>query len=251
MLSPVKIVCLPLRIVADRIVCSRELHGEGSVRFNVRLVNYVDADLIAHLKKIRIRRIMRSPYCIYVVLLADEHIALDLLRSHCVSVYRTCVVMVDTVQLDLPSVDQEDVTFDRYCAESGPLMNALTCCLVIDIVENRLLGVPLCHIEPLKDCLSSIILRPDRLCNLYAVALKSKCHLIVSIHLGLQPGSISVRSLFTGKINIPDAVSVLDPQQHIAEYAVVAEHVLTFKIRAVAPPAHYDHELVFTLVNEM
>ena len=106
----VNVAIFPCRIIADAVVAWRKLHNVSAVRLYVCFVYYEDAELIAHLEEIWIRRIVRSPHRIYVVLLAELHITLYLFRRHVIAIRRRCIMVVNTVEFDFPVVYEELVS---------------------------------------------------------------------------------------------------------------------------------------------
>ena len=115
---------------------------KGAVRLEIGLVDDVDAHLVADLKKIRIRRIVRHPHRIYVELLAEPDVALELFRAHYISVHRARVVMVDAVQLHPAAIHEKEIALYLDSPEADARLHAAARYLVIHVVEHRILGVP-------------------------------------------------------------------------------------------------------------
>ena len=110
--------------MADRVVGWRQLVRKCPVRLQIILIDDVDAELVRQLKKKRIRRIVRCPDRIDIEDLAEQNIPLYLVRRHGVAVCRARIVMIHAVELDLASVDKENVSPDLDRLESDPLSDA-------------------------------------------------------------------------------------------------------------------------------
>ena len=91
-----------------------------TVCLQVILIHYIDAQLIRQLKKKRIRRIVGCADRINIENLAQQNIPLYLIRRHGVAVRRAGIVMIYAVELDLASVDKENIVVTSIkSAEDG------------------------------------------------------------------------------------------------------------------------------------
>ena len=133
---------------------------------------------------------------------------------------------------------------NRYGFKSDLLLHAAALCLVVDIIENGLLRVPLCNFQVLESngdhalgCLCSLTARD-------AVPFDRECDIGGFECLGTEFEPISISCLLRLRFDLEDIAVVGDPEQDIAENAVVAEHILVFEIGPVAPAVHHYNKLI-------
>ena len=179
-----------------------------------------------------------------IEILADPDISLDLIRRHCVAVCTACVVMVYSVELDLSAVYKEQIPLYHNGFESDLLLHAAALCLVVDVIENGLFRVPLCHFQILKShrnytlgCLGSLAAGNSVSLNREGDIGGFQC-------FGTEFEAVGISGLLRLRVDLTDVAVVGDPEQYISENTVVAEHILVLKISSVAPAVHHDHELV-------
>ena len=243
----VHVVSFPLGIVADRIVGSAHLVRECSVRLQIVLIHDIESHFIGQLQKERIRRIVGSADHIDIEFFADPDVALDLVGSHRVAVGAAGVVMVYAVELDHSSIYKETVADDLHCLKSDLLFHTAALGLKVDVVERGLLCVPLDHVEVLKSDFgkSTCLFRGFGAAD--PVSLQGESDLCGCQCTGAKSDRILSSNLGGLRVDLTDIGRFADPQQHIAENAVVAEHVLVLQVSAVAPAVHDDHHFVAAL----
>ena len=125
-----------------------------AVCLQIILIHYIDAQLIRQLKKKRIRRIVGCADRINIENLAQQNIPLYLIRRHGVAVRRARVVMIHAVELDLASVDKENIAPDLDRLESDSLPDARCLRLIINVIEGRLFSIPFDDIKIIKQYLA-------------------------------------------------------------------------------------------------
>ena len=240
----VQVVGLPLGIVADGVVGGRKLVGKGAVGLQIVLVHDVDAQLVGQLQKERIGRIVGGADGIDIELLAEPHVPFDLFRRHGIAACRRGIMMVHALELDLPSVDQEDVAPDLHGPEADPLLYAGGGGLEIDGVEDRLLCVPLGHIQVFKSDLRQLSHGGGSLCQLQVLPFQGEGNGSIGQSLCPQGQAVGLSVFACPGIQIREIRLFGDPQKHIPEDAVVAEHVLVLQVGPVAPAVDHGHQLV-------
>ena len=141
--SAVNIMRLPLRVVAYAVVARREPVHISTVCFEIHFIYYIDTQFITDLQKIWVRWIVRSPDRIYVVLLAELHVALYLIRRQRIAVLSRSIMVIHSVEFNKITVHQELVAsyFDR--SESYALLHTAALDLVVHVVEFGCLIAPL------------------------------------------------------------------------------------------------------------
>ena len=246
----VEIARLPLGIVADGVVGRRDLMRPGAVRLQIVFVDDIDPVFVGQLQKQRVRRIVRGADRIDIELLAELHIPLDLVGGHRIAVRRAGIVVVDTFELDLSAVEQEHVAADLHGFKADALADAGRRGLIVNRIECRLLGAPLGNGEVFKAHRRALPCGRDCLRLVQAVPLQREGHIGIGECRGRQRQRIGLPHLFRDGIQILKIGRFGDAQQHIAENAVVAEHVLALEIGAGAPAVHDGHELVLPLVQQ-
>ncbi len=245
----VEVTGLPLGVVGDRVVRRRELVGKRAVGLEIVLVHDVDADLVRKLKEQGVGRIVGRADRVDVEFPAKQHIPLDFIRGHGVAVHRACVVVVHAVQLELFPVQQEDVAGNLHGFEADTLLHTGRRRLVVDVVQRRGLGVPLRDGEAFEGDGGFAVLRRDGFGCLNPAALDGERHVRIGVCLRRESQGIGVAGLFRSRVDVPYIRRLGDAQQHVTEYAVVAEHILPFEVRSRAPAAHHGQKLVFARVQ--
>ena len=246
-LNAVHVTGLPLRIVAYGIVGGRELHDDRSVGLQIIFIHNIYTHLVSHLQKERVRRIVRCPDRINIKFLAQSHIALDLIRRQGVSVSRTRVMVIYTLELDLMTVQIEYILMDLHRLKADSLLNAGCRCLKIYIIEDRIFGTPFSHIEVFKCDRSALPICPNSLASRDPVAFKRKCHVRIGQSLRGELQAVFARSFLRHRIKIPEIGRLGDSEQNISENTVVAEHILALQIGACAPAVYHCQKLILTL----
>ena len=248
-LGAVEVARLPARVVREAVLTRGELAHQGAVRLEVGLVDHIDAQLVAELEQVRVGRVVRRADGVDVVLLAEAHVALDLRRPHRVAGPRGRVVVVDAVQLDGAAVHEEAPPVHAGLAEARAQERALGARLDDEVVEAGRLRGPLEHVEAVEGHGRATAGRARRGGALKPVAAQRDAHLAVRREgdVDLKAVAHATRAFFSARphVNVPDAAGGHLAQQHVAEDAVVAEHVLAFEIGARAPAPHHGDELVY------
>ena len=147
----VQIALPPFWVVGDGVVGRRKLMGECAVGFQVVFVHDVQAVQIRQLQQKRVRGVVGSADGVNVKLFAQERVPLDFVRRHGIAVYGTAFVVVHSVELDFPAVEQKHVAFDFHGTESDLLFDAGGGRLIVNGVERGRFRVPLRHGEIFKD----------------------------------------------------------------------------------------------------
>ena len=93
------------------------------MRLQIILIHDINSMFIRQLQKQRIRRIMGGADGINIVLLAQQHILLDLLRRHGIAIFRTGIMVIDAMEFDLPSVDKKNISLDLHRSKTDPLLD--------------------------------------------------------------------------------------------------------------------------------
>ena len=246
----------PLRIVREPVVRGRKLAHKHPVGLDVHLVHYVDSHLCRELKQQRIRGIVRCPYGIDIELLADPEIPLDLFGCHAVAVPGVGIVVIDALELDLVAVEGVEIALHFYGLETDSLMDAAVGAFDVEVIEHGFFCAPALHLEILESdlglpfhgcCLQRLLQR----IAVMVCALDGEGHLHTVRDEGRNIRRIGLTHASGLEIDVPDVVCVGDSQKHIAEDAVVAEHVLTLQVCAVAPAAHHADQFVASLLHEI
>ena len=232
--------------MADRVVGRRQLMRKCTVCLQVILIHYIDAQLIRQLKKKRIRRIVGCADRINIENLAQQNIPLYLIRRHGVAVRRARVVMIHAVELDLASVDKENIAPDLDRLESDSLPDARCLRLIINVIEGRLFSIPFDDIKIIKCNDRHSVFRGNSPRQIDSVALDNKCDIRIRECLSCHFQRISIPVLICHSSDIPEICRFRYSEQNISEDTVVAEHVLTLKIRSGAPASYNCDELIFT-----
>ena len=123
---------------------------ECAVGLEIVFINYIDPQLIAHLQKVGIRRIVAGANCVYVVFFAKAHISGNLIQRHGVALRRTGIVMIDTFEFDQMIIDVKSRTIDPDIFEANAQLNTGRRGRNKQIIENRLLGIPLRDFKVIK-----------------------------------------------------------------------------------------------------
>ena len=212
--------------------------------FDVVFVHKVDAQLVRQLQQQRVGRVVGGAHRVDIELLADQQVALDVVGGQRVAVARVGVVVVDALELDLAAVEQKYVAADLHRAEAQFFLNAACGSFVIQIVQNRVLGIPFCNIQIGKHGAGGLVLGGYGGGARQPVTLQGKGDGGVGVGFGGQGQGVATVLFFGLGVNIPEVRRLLGAQQHIAENAVVAEHILIFQIGAVAPAMYHRQQLV-------
>ncbi len=223
--------------------------GHGTVRLKIRLIHHIDSQLIAHFQQVRIRRIVGCPYRVDIIFLTQFHITLDLLGSQRIAVLTAGVMVIHPMQLYFMVIQIENRVFDHNILKANPRFHTTACNLIIQVIQYRLLGIPLCHIQVLEHGLRYLIPGNNRSSLTDSVSFQSKGDFSVRIQLHAGRCPIAVPCLLRLKTDIPDIAVITDPQQYITEDPVVAEHILTFQIGSVTPSVHHCRQLIFSLMD--
>ena len=239
----------PCRVMRDGVVVAGclQLHDGRAVGLEVVLVDDVDAEFVGELEEQRIGRVVGRAHRVDVVLLAQEQVALDLVRGHRVSVRAGRVVVVDALELDSLPVDEEEVFPDLDGLKADALLDAGGLRLVVDVIEGRVFGVPFGDVEVLEsdDGHSSDSCRGLRFVE--AVPPDREGDVCVGVGVCRQGQGIPAPVFFSSRVDVPDVRGFGDAEQYIAEKPIVAEHVLVLEVRAVAPPVDDREQFVLTL----
>ena len=237
-------MAFPLGVVADGVVGRRELHGERTVRLQVIFVYNINAKLVRQFQQQWVRGIVRCAHGVDVEPLTDQHITLDIIGGHGVAVGRIGIVVVHAFKFDFAAIEQEHILLDFNRAEADFLFYAAGGGFIVNIVQCRDFGIPLGHIKPRKHSLRRAIPGRNGCCLLQAVAFDGKRHVNIRERLRGKGQRVAI-GLFLGfGINVPQVRWLLGAQQHIAEDAVIAEHILVFQIGPIAPAVYHNHQLV-------
>ena len=240
----VHIVAFPLGVVADGVIGRRELHGERTVRLQVIFVYNINAKLVRQFQQQWVRGIVRCAHGVDVEPLTDQHITLDIIGGHGVAIGRIGIVVVHALKFDFAAIEQEHILLDFNRAEADFLFYAAGGGFIVNIVQCRDFGIPLGHIKPRKHSLRRAIPGRNGCCLLQAVALDGKRHVNIRERLRGKGQRVAI-GLFLGfGINVPQVRWLLGAQQHIAEDAVIAEHILVFQIGPIAPAVYHNHQFV-------
>ena len=246
-LDAVHVMRPPLRIVGNGVVGGRELHGEGAVRLQVVLVHDIDAVLVRQFQKKRIRRVVGRADGVDVEFLAQKDVPLDLVRRQGIAVFGACVVMIDPVEFDLPAVDQEVLrVFDLHGLEAELLLHAAGGRLVIDRIEDRVLRAPLDDVKIRKFRPRASAFGRYGAGPADPVSFEGKGDVGILIDLRSQGQGVGASGLFVYGVDVRNVCRFGDPQQHVAENAVVPEHVLALQIGAVAPAVYDGQKFIFS-----
>ena len=239
----------PLRVVGDGVVVAgfAQLHDRGGVGLEVVLVDDVDAQLIREFEEQRVRGVVGRADRVDVELLAEEQIALDVVRGHRVAVRAGRVVVVDALELDLLPVDEEEVFFDLDGLEPDALLDAGRLRLIVNVVKGRVFGVPFGDVEVFEGGGRCPADDAHSLCLLEAVAFEGERDVGVPAGGGGEGQGVLVPGLLRDGVDVLDVRGLIDAEQYIAEDAVVAEHVLVLKVRAGAPAVDDGQQLVLAL----
>ena len=182
---------------------------------------------------------MRGSYAVYVVLFHKKQVADELLFRHTVALALCRIVTVDALQLDGCAVYAEYAALfygDRAEAEGN--FNMLAVAIDGKRIEIRCFGCP----EEGRVYVLRRELFAARRDNLgvrgRAVAEEVKVDGKSAVCVGANEYIADVRSRTAENINV-------------AEYAVIAQAVLIFKICCVAISIHLDGDVVFALGDEI
>ena len=207
--------------------------------FKVTLVDNVKAEPVTHAVKFRRGGIMRGSYAVYVVLFHKKKVAENLFFRHTIALAFRCVVTVDAFQLDGCAVYTQHSAFlygNRAEAEGN--FNMLAVAVDGKRVKVRGFGCPeerRIYIVRRKPFSAR---RDDFGTRSGAVAEKVKVDGKFAVCVGVNEYIAHVRSRSTEEINV-------------AEYAVIAQAVLIFKICCVTIRINLDGNIVFALGDEV
>ena len=247
-LGAVEVAPLPAGVVGEAVLPRGELAHQGPVGLEVGLVDHVDAQLVAELQEVRVRRVVRGPDGIYVVVLAEKDVALGRLRRHGVARRGARVVVVDAVQLDRPTVHEKAPAVHARLAKAHALAHALRGRLQDEVVEVRGLRRPLEHVEPVEVNGRAAPVRMRLRHPLEPVPAQRHAHRALGNKSQVNGHAVAhaTRPFFSARAHthVPDSAGGDLAQQHVPEDAVVAEHVLALEVGARAPATHHGHELV-------
>ena len=81
------------------------------------------------------------------------------------------------------------------------------------------------------------------------MTFERKSHFVVTIQFRPDDSSVSTFAFLRVKTDIPDIVPVRLPQEYIAEYAVIAEHVLGFQVGSIAPSVDDNQQFVLSFME--
>ena len=220
------------------------------MRFNIRLIHHVDPVPVAQLEKERVRRVVGGAHAVDVELFHERDVPQQFLRRHGIAARRGAVMMVDAAELDCLPVQEIDAAPDLHRLKAVPLAYDLAHVAAhilqgqIEIVELRLLRVPLPHVEIFKAELPVSRAAGDRRDDLVPIQEGGLHRTRRRIHRQINIQRVP-HSVFLGAARVvPDMGALRLIEQHIAEDPVVAEHVLTLQIGAVGPLVHHGHQLV-------
>ena len=114
----------------------------GSVALIIRLVDHIEAKLVAELVKLRGVRVMAGADRIDVMLLHHLEILLHLTQADHKAGDRIAVVAVYTAELDFRSIDQYDSVLYFDLPDSKAVCDDLLAALVYHRVKIRLFRIP-------------------------------------------------------------------------------------------------------------
>ena len=254
-LDPVEVSRSPLEIVAY-LVYIIVRSEKCAVSFDIRLVDYIKTVCVGKSYQTRVGGIVRGAYRVAVILLDEFYIFFIVVKGHDIAGLAVCVVMIDALELDNLSVECKGVALYLHCfeardvSERHELFAVLIQCY-ISAVDGWDLRVPLGDIEIVEChvckafCLYS--LSGDNLAVLFeregdfaAVEFAFECDF--DIH---RPFSVCLARADIVIVYVDCRKPV---EKHVAEYSVLAEHVLTFEISAGAPFVNDCEQLVRALV---
>ena len=241
---PVHVMPRPRRIVADAVIIRRKSVRHGTVRLQVRLIYHIDAQFVAQLQQIRIRRIVGRAHRINIIFLTELHIPLDLFRRQRITVVTARIVVIDAVQLHFTVIQIKNGAPDRHILKARPYLHTAAGHFIVQIVQHRRLRIPFLYRQILEYRFGHPVFRLHRPAFKNTVSFQNKSHFPVRIQLHAGRRPIALRCLTCLKTDIPDVPFLADPQQHIPKDAVIAEHILTLQIGAVTPAAHHRHQFI-------
>ena len=251
-----QVSALPLRVVREPVVRGRKLSHQHPVSLDIHLVHYVDSHLGRKFQKQRIRGIVRCPYGIDIELLAESEVPLDLCGRHAVAVLRVGVVVIDALELDPVAVEGVEIALHFYGLESDSLMYAAVGALDVEVVEHGILRAPSLNLKILEGdfglpfdgfCLQC--LRQGVAVMVRSLDGEGHFHIVRDERRDVCRESLALSSGL--QVDVPDVIFVGNSEKHVAEDAVVAEHVLTLQVCAVAPAANHADQLVAPFFHEV
>ena len=136
---------------------------------------------------------------------------------------------------------------DFHGLEADGFLHAACGRFKIHIVQGGRFRVPFGHAQVFKHRLGFAVLGAYGFLFLNAVAFKYEGHLRVGVGFGGPGEPVDAPRFFSDGVHVPQIRRLVDPQQHVPENAVVAEHVLVLQVGAVAPAMHHGHQLIFPL----
>lgn len=135
-LGTVEVARLPADVVREAVLARRELAHQGAVGLEVRLVDHVDAQLVAELEEVGVGRVVRRADGVDVVLPAEAYVPLDLRGRHHVARRGARVVMVDAMELDRAPVHEEAPAVHARLAKAHAQVDALGPGLDVEIGKS-------------------------------------------------------------------------------------------------------------------
>ncbi len=261
----IQVMQLPGRIVADMVVIRGQTLGPAAMGLQIGFIHHIDAQLIAQLQQIGIRGIVGSAYGIYIIFPAQADIPLHIRRGHGIAAGGAGIVVVNAMKLYRPAVDPEHPSVHSHPLKAHPFPDTAGLCLNQEVIEHRLLRIPLPDEKLREGHLGHMLPGIPGQSLIDTMALQRKTHRAVPIERGSDRSVINRTEVPRSRIgqtlighpavglpgNIPDIALLTDPQQHIPENSVIAEHILTFQIGAVAPSVHHGQQFVFSRIQKI
>ena len=196
---------------------------------------------------------MRGAHGVDVEALHQRHVALELFGGQRITGARVGVVMVDALELDRRFVEQKALAVNAHSAKAHAHTHEFVFFAVMklqkQIIELRRFRCPKPHVVKGEE---KAVLR-RRTAALFpqkrtAVIERGGQRFAGKVFAGKRADDKqlpAVFALFRFDLDIPNAARAAFGEINVAEDAVFAEHVLTFKIGAVAPFGYNGKQLVF------